>query len=279
MWELKSAIKIFSVFGTCLALLTIGCSRQDEQRKELMAAQINMIDKQVQSVDEGRAKLTARADNLDDLIAQMNSELDKAKPRLQAVREANGRLRGLFFGPKSKPGIFDPGDSIWNTTNLLIVAVLVLGLWILWRMREQKLETAMNREVDQVINRLSDKAERMNQEDAISTEDKLKPEQDVQQKSESIKGQETPEPDKTKEYEDKNQEKAETSEPPAEEIKKSVPEKKKKPEKKETRKRPQRSPAKKCKVKGCNNKHRSKGFCNKHYQQWRRGTLTEELEE
>jgi outer membrane murein-binding lipoprotein Lpp len=34
-----------------------------------------------------------------------------------------------------------------------------------------------------------------------------------------------------------------------------------------------------CKVKGCNNKHRSKGFCNKHYQQWRRGTLKEPLEE
>ncbi len=40
-----------------------------------------------------------------------------------------------------------------------------------------------------------------------------------------------------------------------------------------------RSPSKKCKVKGCNNKHRSKGFCNKHYQQWRRGTLEEEIEE
>jgi len=37
--------------------------------------------------------------------------------------------------------------------------------------------------------------------------------------------------------------------------------------------------AKKCKVKGCNNKHRSKGFCNKHYQQFRRGTLTEEVED
>jgi len=34
-----------------------------------------------------------------------------------------------------------------------------------------------------------------------------------------------------------------------------------------------------CKVKGCPSKHRSKGFCNKHYQQWRRGLLTEEVEE
>ncbi len=34
-----------------------------------------------------------------------------------------------------------------------------------------------------------------------------------------------------------------------------------------------------CKVKGCNSKHRSKGFCNRHYQQWRRGTLTEPIEE
>jgi len=358
---LKNTSKIAVLVGICMVVCIAGCGGEDRQKAKLMNDQINIIDEQMEGLDEGHAELTARTDNLEDLVGQMKAELDKSAPAIQAAKGANTRMRELYFGTGSTEGLSDFSPSTWNSTTLLIVAVMVLGLWVLWRMREQKLELAMNREIDQVVNRLSERTgsqspassgevtngtpkgpdptpssapepeketppEPETPEKAIAEKQVKEPEENEDKAEESAltgpvetgpaeapsevtpseenqpeteeqkRGPEAPQDASLEKEKDvtagETEEKTE-SEKEAEETasakkikeeEQSTPKPTKKAAKKTARKKPEkkavkRAPAKKCKVKGCNNKHRSKGFCNKHYQQWRRGTLEEDIEE
>ncbi len=355
---MKNTSKISVLVGICMVVCIAGCGGEDRQKAKLVNDRINIIDEQMEGLDKGHAELTARTDNLEDLVEQMKAELDQSAPAIQVATNANTRMRELYFGTESKEGLSDFSPSTWNSTTLLIVAIMVLGLWLLWRMREQKQEMAMDREIDQVVNRLShntggpssssaatittgapaetgpatpapqpEKETTPQPETPGPEEDKAKaddfspttgavesgtaetPDETPSEESltetepaeakgpgpeatqeESVEKEEDVTAGPAEEKTESEQEKKAKEAVDAEEIKeekRSAPKPAKKTAKKTSRKktekktgkRPERTPAKKCKVKGCNNKHRSKGLCNRHYQQWRRGTLEEDIEE
>ncbi|MFO8057229.1 MAG: hypothetical protein R6V10_08050 [bacterium] len=315
---MKRTSYITFILCICACLGMSACNGEEKEKKKLMAEQINLIDKQMQHLEKGNSELAARTDNLGELLRKMDAQMDRTEPRLEVAGSATERLRGLYFGTDTTEGVWEYTRPVWNTGMLLIVAVLVLGLWVLWRLREKKLELAMNQEIDQVINRLSDQARQDQGETIMEAEKEVPPHPSRPPSDTKTQGQEAPEseakpepaeaaeqkpepPRKEKAPEEQEETKPETDQGRETEERKTTepgkePEagtgkkKSSRPAKKTARKsapkkkekkdtrKAPRAPAKKCRVKGCNNKHRSKGFCNKHYQQWRRGNLVEEVE-
>lgn len=306
----------------CLILLQgiAACGGGDEAEKQRqIQLQIDVIERQVQKVGEGRARLQDQMGDLQIKLDAMSVELEKKGARLTATRSANAYLNELLtVGFGESPGRWALENSSFSTNLLLFLAFCVLLIWLGWRIRLRSMETETATRMNRVIDDISRRESRTGKKQETPApaaekipEQKTPPEPEKPEEKRALEderkkpaGPETKAADKTenKEKDDPADKKiavqGETKPPApaknaAAKVKKATPKSKARPVKKAAGKKAEkegakklskkrvvrRTPAKKCRVKGCQNKHRSKGYCNKHYQQWRRGTLTEETED
>lgn len=296
-----------AAMGLILVLGLAAChNREEERRQKMVQDEITVLDRQLVELSTGHDELAARTRNLSALLAQFNGELDQVEPRSFSALAANTHLRQLTNEGFGEP----PGHWVlthfWLTTNMLLVLMVGLCIvWVLFRVRQKQLEAQMNEEINRVIERLAQEANRAREK---APEPPIKPVPPAPPMARPVvapKPEPRPVPptpvkpapvaEKTTVVKPKPtvaakapaaavlaapEKPAVPSARPREEKPAVKPKAKEKISgKPDLRKKPlNRAGSKQCKVKGCSNKHRSKGFCNKHYQQWRNGLLKEEIE-
>ncbi len=271
-----------------LTAILCSCSGQEERSRELIQNEISGVERQVQEIDKGRLDMQKRLGIIRRDLFDIRVELDKSSARLSASKVFLSSLRELtIHGTGPSPGEWLIRNPAFSPTSVLALLLFVFILWLGWRFRQRDQERAMRAELDGVIKRLSEmqpvteRAEHQAGQEARMQMEEQTPTDVPGEQGSPPKDEQPlkPEPEKTA-----SEVQAEEKQTPAKKAKKTTPAKKAAAKKKtgaarKKTKSASRAPAKKCKVKGCNGKHRSKGFCNKHYQQWRRGTLTEEIEQ
>lgn len=292
------------------ALLLLGCSEKEDHRGAFQA-DLALLDRSLDQTAAAHHELRARANNLRVLLEELELEFQQEQNSALAAARTNSELRSAIFRPDGRLHEWAlPPRS--NPYPLILVAVFLVGLWALWRLKNQRAALLMDSEINRVIARLREEAKSSSGQPPPGpayppvgrpgpaapqpppAQETTQPAPEAEPVPEAVIEEATApiRPSAPDKPEAKAPEQPEPTEPvapsPREAAPKARPSKKKsaparsgrlKKDKKEGRKKPLRkSTAGKCKVKGCNNLHRSKGFCNKHYQQWRRGNLTEETE-
>jgi len=293
-------------------VVLISCSDRKEELQAQIQNNITVVERNVQALEHGRLARQARLHQLETQLVAMELELAQGDRRIEVAGKGVVYLRELTtvgFGESAGSWVLrNPASS----TNLFLFLGLCLVIWLLYRIHRQKFEREMMVQIDGVIQRLAAETpvpkppprpepprviipEPTIPEPAAPPRPRPAPVPEARSKpgppavAARPPEKETPPAVKPKPKDKDRAAPAVTSPapektPPAKVGKapaaKKPGDKKEKTAKTPARKKaPRRPQAKKCQVAGCNNKHRSKGLCNKHYQQWRKGLLTERMEE
>ncbi len=269
-------------------VLLSGCSAKndDEDRRAAITRQIDVLEQEIEGLEEQQTKLRECIKLFREQMEITEQELNRMSPRIFSADSTIGMLRASTL--KKEPGWL---YALRNLELGVSVLILLLVLWLLYRLNNHNRQNGNRQQVEQVIKNLEREASRpvtprqsnkVPVPEPVAKIESPKPEQPrVKEKSEPVqeaKVEDIPaaaKPQIEQKPEPVKQPESMPEKPAAKQPKTS----KKTSSTKRTSARRKKGPAKKCKVEGCNNKHRSKGFCNKHYQQWRRGTLTEPIED
>jgi outer membrane biosynthesis protein TonB len=282
-------------------------------------ADFKIVDKQVEQTGQRNHDFKARLEDLRLTLDDMNAELDRTQPTLAGAGASVSEIRGLMFGNERTDGLWvvsHRSRAPYVLGLIGLVAVAVIGYRVRSRGREQAVNAEVNRVIDKlereartaaaanpaappvkdpapvvptpvakeppakpVIVAKAEPAPAPKIEPAPAPP-KAPPAKAAAPKAASnpqVKAK--PEPAKSVPAAPAKA-KGSAKKPAAQPVPAAKKGAAKKPEPASARtKTIRRTPAKKCKVIGCQNKHRSKGLCNKHYQQWRKGILTEEVED
>jgi len=281
----------FSGVLVFLAVVLLSCSDRDEETGRVIQRGIDGLEEQVQGMGEGHREIERLAGEMEVALGKMSAELEARQSRLTAARKANMALGRLVAeGLGESPASYVLRNPATGPAVLIVMALLATALLVFYRMRRADLDQAMEQEIDRVIKRLSEttpprpppRPGKQEDKNAAVTA-KQTPAKDRDEGGRLEESKATPKakaaagaPQKTAAKRARSVKNKSAAGPKKASAKKSSAAARKK---NALKKPARRTPARKCKVKGCNNKHRSKGFCNKHYQQWRRGTLSEEFED
>ncbi len=133
------------LFACICVFLTVGSlaceNREEEELKKQIQMQINMLEREVNSVEQHQQAMRALIQDMQTQLSAIQEELNKEAPRIHAANMHLMALRDLTtLGMGEGPAESTIREPAWNMWNVLWLVLFVFILWLFYRFRQRRIK-------------------------------------------------------------------------------------------------------------------------------------------